>query len=348
MSPRHIVIAASVALALVGLGFLGLYLVAASREDTIADGMRIGLVDLGGLTVEEAERRVEDRLMGPLRKPLVVRSGEEAFPLSAKEARITANISATVREALRRSQEGSWLSRGVREVTGDQVDATITPVIAYDRPAIQRLIDKIRVRMTRDPRNATVAWDAKKGVRVHRARMGRTIDTRVLRARMWALVNQPGAKREIRAKLIKTRPKTDTAQIAKRYPVLLTVDRRAFRIRLFKNLKRVKSFPIAVGQVGLDTPSGRFKIQNKSVNPAWHVPNSAWAGSLAGSVIPGGLASNPLKSRWMGVAGGVGVHGTADRASMGHNASHGCIRMLVEDVEELYDAVPVGTPIFIS
>ena len=44
---------------------------------------------------------------------------------------------------------------------------------------------------------------------------------------------------------------------------------------------------------------------------------------------------------------GVGVHGTDARGSIGTNASHGCIRMLVEHVEQLYDEVPVGTPIYI-
>ena len=78
------------------------------------------------------------------------------------------------------------------------------------------------------------------------------------------------------------------------------------------------------------------------------MPNSPWAGSLAGQVIPGGIPSNPLKARWLGIADGVGVHGTADRGSIGSNASHGCIRMLVEDVIKLYDKVPVGTPIFIN
>ena len=58
--------------------------------------------------------------------------------------------------------------------------------------------------------------------------------------------------------------------------------------------------------------------------------------------------SNPLKSRWLGIYDGVGVHGTSDRGSIGSNASHGCIRMLVEDVEKLYDQVPIGTPIFIN
>jgi lipoprotein-anchoring transpeptidase ErfK/SrfK len=88
-------------------------------------------------------------------------------------------------------------------------------------------------------------------------------------------------------------------------------------------------------------------VQNKAVNPSWFVPNKPWAGSLAGKVIPPG-PENPIKSRWMGIYDGAGIHGTSDTASIGTPASHGCIRMLIPEVEELYDQVPVRTPIYIS
>ena len=154
-------------------------------------------------------------------------------------------------------------------------------------------------------------------------------------------------KRTVTAPIRYIQPKVTGEELADRYPIVLTVDRGGFRLSLFKDLKRVRVYPIAVGQAGLETPAGLYKIQNKAINPAWHVPNSPWAGSLAGTVIPGGAPNNPIKSRWLGVYDGVGVHGTDARGSIGSTASHGCIRMLVEDVEKLYEQVPVGTPIFI-
>jgi lipoprotein-anchoring transpeptidase ErfK/SrfK len=161
-------------------------------------------------------------------------------------------------------------------------------------------------------------------------------------------VSDIDANRGLRVTLKKIKPKVTTQHLAKRYPVVLTVDRSHFRVSLFKKLKKVKSYPIAVGVAGLETPAGRYAITNKAVNPAWSVPNSPWAGSLAGTVIPGGAANNPLKARWLGVYDGVGIHGTDARYSIGSNASHGCIRMFVEDIIKLYDQVPVGTPIFIN
>ena len=83
------------------------------------------------------------------------------------------------------------------------------------------------------------------------------------------------------------------------------------------------------------------------MDPTWNVPDSAWAGSLAGQSIPPG-PDNPLKARWMGIYNGAGIHGTSDVASLGSAASHGCVRMDVPDVIDLYDRVDVGTPVYIS
>jgi len=98
---------------------------------------------------------------------------------------------------------------------------------------------------------------------------------------------------------------------------------------------------------GRDTPAGTYHITNKQVNPAWYVPNSDWAGSLAGQVIPGGAPNNPLVARWLGIQDGIGIHGTNEPWSVGSAASHGCIRMRPEDVIDLYPRVPVGTAVLI-
>ena len=98
---------------------------------------------------------------------------------------------------------------------------------------------------------------------------------------------------------------------------MIVVNRGQFRLRLFKDLKPTQTFGIAVGQVGLETPAGQYTIANKAINPAWHVPNSAWAGKLAGKVIAGDDPTNPIKARWLGIFDGVGIHGTSDDASIG-------------------------------
>jgi lipoprotein-anchoring transpeptidase ErfK/SrfK len=142
-------------------------------------------------------------------------------------------------------------------------------------------------------------------------------------------------------------PKVTTDQLAQQYPTFITIDRAAFQLRLWQNLKLAKTYTIAVGQAGLETPAGEYSIDDKQVNPSWHVPDSAWAGDLAGQVIPPG-PDDPIKARWMGFYNGAGIHGTDEISSLGTAASHGCVRMSIPDVEELYDQVPLGTPIYIG
>lgn len=80
---------------------------------------------------------------------------------------------------------------------------------------------------------------------------------------------------------------------------------------------------------GLQTPPRLHHILDKEASPAWHVPNSGWAGSLAGQVIPPG-PDDPLVVPWMAIDDqGEGIHGTNEPGSIGRPASHGCIRILV-------------------
>jgi lipoprotein-anchoring transpeptidase ErfK/SrfK len=133
-----------------------------------------------------------------------------------------------------------------------------------------------------------------------------------------------------------------------RYGTIVTVDQRHFRLRLFKRLRFVKSYPVAVGQPAYPTPKGLFSITSKAVNPTWHVPDSPWAGALRNETVPGGSSANPLKARWLGIVNGVGIHGTAETGSIGSRASHGCVRMRVSDVIDLYPRVPLGSPVLIA
>jgi lipoprotein-anchoring transpeptidase ErfK/SrfK len=153
--------------------------------------------------------------------------------------------------------------------------------------------------------------------------------------------------RRVKAPVEVTHPKVTQADLAHKYPVILVADRTNFQLRLYKQLTLVKSYTVAVGAVGFDTPAGLYHIQNKAVDPTWTVPHSDWAGDLAGKVVPPG-PDNPLKARWMGIFDGAGIHGTDETYSLGHAASHGCLRMAIPDVIELYDQVPVGTPIYIA
>ena len=180
------------------------------------------------------------------------------------------------------------------------------------------------------------------------SRNGRTIDGSALYASARAALRDQALDRMLRPELQTVKPKVTTGGLASAYGTIITIDRANFKLRLFKRLKLSKTYGVAVGMPGYPTPTGRFSISNKAVNPAWTAPNSPWAGAYANETVAGGSAENPLKARWMGIVNGVGIHGTGAPWSIGSRASHGCIRMTVPDVIDLYPRVPVGTPVVIG
>ena len=327
-------------------GAVGVYAYDKSREDRIAKGVRVGDVPVGGLEREDAAAKLRDELATPLSEPLTVAVAGRRFHLTAKTAELEVDVDASVEEAVRRSRSGNILARAARELTGGSVDAQVEPTVSYDRDAVDDLVARIRRSVERKPQDAKVEF-ATAGLEKVDSRDGLRIDGARLRRRVEAALVRPGP-RGVAQRVKRIPAKVTTEELADKYDTVITIDRGGFTLRLFKRLKLVRTYPIALGQAGLETPAGLYNIQNKAVNPAWNVPNSDWAGDLAGTVVPGGVPENPLKARWLGVYDGVGIHGTAERGSIGTNASHGCIRMLVEDVIELYDQVPVGAAIYIA
>jgi lipoprotein-anchoring transpeptidase ErfK/SrfK len=117
------------------------------------------------------------------------------------------------------------------------------------------------------------------------------------------------------------------------------------KLRLVRNGRVWKTYRIAIGQPAYPTPTGDYEINDKQVDPTWYPPDSPWAAEL--STIPPG-PGNPLGTRWIGTtAPAIGIHGTYAGYSIGTAASHGCMRMHIPDVEELYDEVALGMKVSI-
>ena len=176
---------------------------------------------------------------------------------------------------------------------------------------------------------------------------GRAVNVRELRRKLLSELRRPTGARRVWGHVVWVRPAVRRRDLPRLYPTYVSVSRAGRTVRLFKRLHLVRRYTVAVGAAGYDTPAGLHHVLSKQVNPTWYVPNRPWAGSLAGQTIPPGDSRNPLKARFIALGGGVGFHGTADLASIGQAASHGCIRMRIPDVISLYDRVSVGTPVLI-
>jgi lipoprotein-anchoring transpeptidase ErfK/SrfK len=318
-----------------------------ARANEIAPGVKVGGVALGGMTPDQARARLEREILQPLERPIVVHHAAKTWKLGPREARLRADLGAMVDEALARSRSGNIFARSWRSLSGERIDDDLKPTVQYSDAAVIRLIDKVRRSVERPAKDARVKIDAA-GVSTVPGVEGLAVSASQLHREIGGAITSTTAPRSFVAETRHTQPKVTTAELKRRYDTVIVVNRDQFRLRLFKGLRATQTYGIAVGQVGLETPAGQYTIANKAINPAWHVPDSAWAGKLAGKVIPGDDPTNPIKARWLGIFDGVGIHGTSDDASIGHNASHGCIRMHVPDVEKLYDEVPVGSAVYIA
>jgi lipoprotein-anchoring transpeptidase ErfK/SrfK len=118
----------------------------------------------------------------------------------------------------------------------------------------------------------------------------------------------------------------------------LVVDKSQNIMFLKREGQVIKSFVVATGKDN-STPTGTFKIVNKLVRPTWF---------KTGAIIPPDSPENILGSRWLGFdLKGYGIHGTTDPAGLGRQITLGCVRMKNEEVEDLFDLVPVGTEVTI-
>jgi lipoprotein-anchoring transpeptidase ErfK/SrfK len=331
------------------VGAIGVYAYDASRDDLIADGVTVGGVHVGGMRASEARATIEEQLTRPLQKPLVVKYEKQRFRLTAADAHLRVAAERMVQDALEKSREGNVLSRTIRGITGDDPDESELPArVSYSHKAVEDLVKKVEGRVDQPAQNAEVTFSGTSLGTVE-GQEGVAVKSDKLRHGIRAELVLPHADRVVEVSTRVTQPEVTRDELASQYPVVITINRSGFELRLWKNLQLMKTYPIAVGQVGLETPAGLYHVQNKAVDPAWTMPNSSWvAPADRGRVIPGGVPENPLKARWLGIYAGAGIHGTDATYSLGTAASHGCIRMAIPDVIDLYDQVPVSTPVYIA
>jgi lipoprotein-anchoring transpeptidase ErfK/SrfK len=345
MGKRASVIAAVVVLLLIG-GSVAVYAYDHGRQDLIAKGVTVAGVDVGGMRQDAAVQLLQRRLAGPLDRPIVVRAAGRRFRLSASRAEVRTDVAGMVDEAVAASRQGNIVQRSWRGLTGGKVNTHVDLRLSYSTPAVEKLVARVKKAVNRSPKDASIT-PSPGGLQRVASQTGIALQQRYLRHRVERALRTPGARRLIVARTRIVEPDVTTNELADKYPWYVIVNRPRFTLTVYDRLRAKATYPVAVGQVGLETPAGLYHVQNKAVNPAWHVPNSAWAGDLAGQTIPAGDPNNPIKARWLGIFNGAGIHGTDETYSIGHAVSHGCIRMLIPDVIKVYDEVPVGAPVFI-
>jgi lipoprotein-anchoring transpeptidase ErfK/SrfK len=105
------------------------------------------------------------------------------------------------------------------------------------------------------------------------------------------------------------------------------------KLAVIEGGKVIRTFQVSVGTSVSPSPTGELRVIRRLTNPTYYHP---------GVVIPAG-ANNPLGPRWIGLSqSGYGIHGTNHPESVGHAASHGCIRLRNRDIKQLFEMVSIG------
>jgi lipoprotein-anchoring transpeptidase ErfK/SrfK len=294
---------------------------AARGPKLIEPGVTIGGLLVGGLTGSEARELVEARFDTPV--TLVV-SPARKLRVEPSELGAAARFLKAVKTAVR-----------VR-TPGFSVPLTVD----VKQARLERFFAELASNTDREPVDASltlkrftpVAHEAKTGVRLKQ----------VVATQRLSLALRKHKRTPFAVPYETLRPKVTEQDLGK-----VIVIRRESRTLLYYNGTELKrTFRVATGQSSYPTPIGKFEIITMQRNPWWYPPQtSAWAAGKE-PVPPG--PGNPLGTRWMGISAPyVGIHGTPDAASIGYSASHGCVRMLIPQVEWLFERVDVGTPVFI-
>jgi lipoprotein-anchoring transpeptidase ErfK/SrfK len=305
-------------------------------EPIIRAGVTVAGVDVSNQTLTQAAGTIDRAFRHQLvTRHVSVRVGGRAYSLSTKKVAFKFDPAKSARRAFIAGNN-----------TAAPAPVNVLPWTSYDKKKLAAFVARVDRGARVPARDATVRITIRH-IFKRSSKSGREMDEKGLAKKVAFALTDPRAARQIRPKRKVIKANVQSKDLARRYATVVTISRSQFKLRLFKRLKFSKAYGVAVGQPAYPTPTGLYSISNKAVNPTWTAPNSPWAGAYRNETVAGGSAENPLKARWMGIAGGVGIHGTGEPGSIGTAASHGCIRMTVPDVVDLYPRVPVGTPVLI-
>ncbi len=337
-----VVVAIAVGIVLLALGGVSYaaYRYDRASSDQILPGVTVAGIDVGGMTRVEAIQAVQRSVQERLTQPLTVRAADGSWPTTPAELGRSADVDAAVDQALQASDSVGFITRVWHRLREEPIDISIDVSFHDDGTGVAALVSSIADDVAQAPRDASVAVVDGEVTFVH-SRPGHAVGTNVATKRLQAAVEEGAASVRLPVKTVK--PKVPDAKIGK----TIVVDRTINQLYLYNGFDLEKTYPVATAAAGYVTPPGQWTIIDKQENPTWTNPApDTWGADLPAFIPPG--PGNPLGTRALYLnASGIRIHGTEDVSSIGTHASHGCIRMLMSDVEEIYPLVPIGTRVIV-
>jgi lipoprotein-anchoring transpeptidase ErfK/SrfK len=341
---RRAAITAVVAVLLVALG--GGAALSASRFDSLAathilPGVRVAGVSVGGMTRDEAVRAVKGRADLTLRGDLAVRAAGFRWHVTPAALGTRADVGRAVDRAFHVADDLSLLARVYHRVADSPVRASIGLTYSYNDRKVEDFVAQAYDEVIQPAVNAGLRLVDGQIV-IRHAQTGEELRTQTAIERVRQALEEHVAR--VRVPLRALEPKVTDQSLGK----TIVVDISENRLSLYDGFQVIRSYPVATAAEGFVTPQGSWSIVNKVENPSWTNPDpDGWGAGMPSYIPPG--PSNPLGTRALYLnAPGIRIHGTTNVDSIGTYASHGCIRMLMPDVEELFPLVQIGTPVLVK
>jgi len=307
-------------------------------RDTLPRGATIAGVDVSELSRDDAGRVVEESVKGPLLAPVTVTF--RGRPATVDPATLTAvDVDDVLDRAALPRETATLPQRVVWRVTGQAYGRDTTDVISVDATKVAEWVAAEKRRVSIPAVNATVTVSGSK-LTIKPSQPGISFDaTTAVSDLSQALIS--GTKTVALVETTTT-PKVTTKKLGK--TIFVSTSKRT--LTLYNGAKVEKTYRCAVGMPGYPTPLGWWKIVQKRYLPTWRNPGSDWGKDMPASIPPG--PNNPLGTRALNLnASGIRIHGSSADYSIGTAASHGCMRMHMWDIEDLYPRVPLGTRVII-
>ena len=302
-------------------------------------GVSIVGVNVSGLTKTEALEKCQKELAEVANRPLTLKIDGEEYQAAPDRLGLNLEYQEMVDRAYSQAWSVNLFERMGRRFINRPTEINVSLLAANNDEMVSAFLQDALAGINRHPHDAYI--DVTPGVPVIvPAQDGRQADPELLMADTREALGT--AQRVVDVQV----GRTPAAIIDSVFGQFIIINLAEHKLSLYNREQLLIELPIACGSASYPTPVGQWKIINKQRNPSWSNPGTAWAKSMPPFIAPG--PGNPLGTRALALnASGVLIHGTSASSSIGRSVSHGCIRMHMRDVEQLFEMVESNTPVYI-
>lgn len=338
LSRIMLILGGSLLLALLIATFAYLFIQDLFAFGSFPAGVKVVGVSVAGLNKSEAVARCRGDLADVAGRPLTLVVDDEKYQISPQEIGLMLDYEGMVNRAYDEAWSVNIFERMARRFTNRPGDINVSLLESADKDKINGWVSTTINSINRNPQDAYVDVTGGKSVIVP-AKDGRN-------ANLEELVADTDAALSRTDRTVKVRVRRVPAQVTDAvFGKLIIINLAEHKLSLYNRDQLLAEFGVACGSSTYPTPVGIWKIVGKQRNPSWINPGSGWAKSMPPSIPPG--PGNPLGTRALPLnASGVLIHGTSSDWSIGQSVSHGCVRMHMKDVEQLFEMVEANTPVY--